>query len=909
MRAMKNISIAIFLASLFAISAPAARASEVIESFTTTSSNTQAGGHPDFTTSFSLEAPGAPESARNVVFNAPTGLFGNPNAVTQCTAADFSLTQCPSDTQVGLATVYANHEGNERDLLGTAPIFSMRTEPEQTALFAFIAPSIDVPVNIPVAVRTGSDYGLRFTVSEITQETPLAGASLTFWGFPAEEANDAERFAKGKAGEPAGCVGLADTGCIKSPLKSTLPEHPLTDNPTICTGQPLLTSLEVQTYQDPTHPSKAQGSYPATTGCEKETFAPVLFAGSTTGETDSPSGLDVELQSPQFLSRAAAPSQIRSAIVTLPEGFTINPDAADGQGACSDAQANFGSELPPNCPDRSKIGTFAINTVALDAPLTGAAYIGEPKPGNQYRLFMAADGFGIHAKLEGKVVPDPTTGRLKTYFTDLPQVPFDSFQLHLFASDRGLMATPTNCGLHPVSAQFFPWNASLADQTSTQFFNLTTGPVGSPCPGSIRPFHPSLVAGTTNPLAGAFSDFHLRLDREDGDQFLGDLSFALPPGFTGKIAGIPYCPEAAIASAPSRSASQEIASPSCPAASQIGTTNVAAGPGTHPFHALGKMYFAGPFQGAPLSLVAITPALAGPYDYGTIVVRVALHVDPLTAQVRALSDRMPQIIGGVPIRMRSIQVNVDRPDFAINPTNCSSLAVQSQGVGDQGTAASFSSPFTAVNCSTLPFKPRMAITQLGGKKQTKRSSDPALRFDLWTRPGDANLKSLALTLPTAFQIDQRHLGNLCSRAQLASERCKGRQPIGAAKVETPLLDQALSGPAYAVSGYGKLPHLVFILDGQVLVMPEAESVSVKHGHLKTTVPVIPDAPVGHFSLTLLGGKQGYLANTRGLCAAPAVSEVTYQGQSAKTLTQKVKAKTACKGKAKTHDKSKSGRKK
>jgi len=406
------------------------------------------------------------------------------------------------------------------------------------------------------------------------------------------------------------------------------------------------------------------------------------------------------------------------------------------------------------------------------------------------------------------------------------------------------------------------------------------------------------VAGTTNPLAGAFSDFHLRLDRDDGDQFLGDLGFTLPPGFTGDIRGIPYCGEAAIVGAASKSGQAEQLTPSCPSASQVGTTNVAAGPGSHPFHALGQMYFAGPFQGAPLSLVAITPALAGPYDYGTIVVRVALHIDPLTAQVRAISDRMPQIIGGVPIRMRSIGVNIDRPNFTINPTNCSAMAVGSEGVGDQGTRTAFSSYFNAVNCSTLDFKPKMAITQLGGKKATRRNQNPGFRFDLWTRPGDANIKSLAVTLPKAFAIDQRHLGNICSKAQLQAERCKGRQPIGTASVQTPLLDQPLSGPAYAVSGYGKLPHLVFILAGQVLVAPEALSSSVKHGHLRTEVPVIPDVPVGHFTLNLLGGKEGYLINTRSLCASPATSEVSYQGQNGKKLVQQVKTKSAC-GKAAT----------
>ncbi len=892
-------AVALSLLAFAALATTPAGASQQIQAFTTASSDTSAGGHPDLSTSFTLEDPGAPESARNVIFNAPEGLFGNPNAVTQCIASDFALAQCPSNAQMGLVTVYANYKGNPAKLLGTAPIFSMVPGSDQTALFAFIAPTLGTPINIPVSVRTGSDYGLRFTVSEITQEAPLASASLTFWGFPADKSNDDERFPTGSPGSPAGCPGKAKASCIAEPTASTIPSQPLTDNPTICTGQPLVTSLEVQTYQDPDHPTRKESTYPATTDCEKEVFRPVLFASPTTSETDSPSGLNVELSSPQFLSRAAAPSQIRSAIVTLPEGFTINPDAADGQGSCSEAQVNFATELATNCPDRSKIGTFALSTPALEGTLEGAAYIGEPEPGNQYRLFMAADGFGIHAKLEATVSPDPSNGRLKVRFTDLPQVPFDSFQLHLFASDRGLMATPSYCSLYPVSAQFFPWNHVLADQTSVQFFNLTSGPQGAACPGPVRPFRPRLDAGTSNPLAGAFSDFHLKLDRDDGDQFLGDLGFTLPPGFSGDIGGIPYCPESTISAAVGKLGRAEQSSPSCPAASQIGTTDVAAGPGSHPFHALGKMYFAGPFQGAPLSLVAITPALAGPYDYGTIVVRVGLHIDPLTAQVRAVSDRMPQIIGGVPIRMRSIRVNIDRPNFTINPTNCSAMAVGSQGTGDQGTTTNFSSYFNVVNCSTLPFKPKMAITQLGGKKQTQRSQDPSLRFDLWTRSGDANLKSLAVTLPKAFAIDQRHLGNLCSKAQLQAERCKGRQPIGTATVSTPLLDAPLSGPAYAVSGYGKLPHLVFILAGQVLVMPEAESVSVKGGHLRTTVPVIPDVPVGHFALTLLGGKQGYLENTRSLCAGPTVSEITYQGQNGKSTTQKVKTKAACKRKAKT----------
>ncbi len=302
------------------LATPPALASEGINTFTVTASSTAAGAHPDLTTSFTLDSPGAPEAARNVSFNAPEGLFGNPKVVTQCTASDFGQDQCPSDSQVGLVTIYA-----DSGLLGTAPLFSMVPGEDQTALFAFIVPTLNIPINIPVAVRTGGNYGLRFTVSEITQATPLAGAELTFWGFPAEAVHNSHRFAKGSPGNPAGCPGSTDTSCIGSPTTSSLPESPLTDNPTICTGSPLSATLTVQTYQDPAHPTVEEANYPATTDCDKEVFRPVLFANSTTNETDSASGLNVELSALQFLTHASYPSEIRSAIVTLPEGFMTTP--------------------------------------------------------------------------------------------------------------------------------------------------------------------------------------------------------------------------------------------------------------------------------------------------------------------------------------------------------------------------------------------------------------------------------------------------------------------------------------------------------------------------------------------------------------------------------------------------------
>jgi hypothetical protein len=889
--------------AIAAATAPSAQASESIKSFEVTTSTTQAGGHPDLETKFELgnHGTGNPgEAAEDVAVQLPQGVFGNPNAVSKCSSEDFALEQCPMDSQVGVITVRANYGGDEENLLGTAPVFDMASRsPDETARFAFIAPVADIPINIPIRVRTESDYGVTMTVTGIPEVIPLASADIRVWGYPASSLHDEERFPKGSPGNPAGCPGEATGACASgygsNPHQSTLQISPLTDNPTVCTGHSLTVKMDVTTYQDEANPAHAESSYDPTTGCQDEAFEPVFNAALTSNRTDSAAGLELQMKASQFLGFANSPSSLRSATLILPEGISINPDAADGQTACTDAQANFGDPGPAACPDSSKIGNFDIGTPALDGPLTGSIYIGEPKPGQQYRAFLIASGFGINAKIVANITPDLKTGRLSMGVVDLPQVPFEQFNVHLFASDRGLVATPTRCSVYEADSVFVPWNDQLAPQRSTPSITVTKGPNEGPCPGSVRPFNPSLVAGMSNAVAGAFSSFTLKLDRNDGDQFLGDLNFRLPPGFTGSLRGITYCPEGAITTAATKLGRVEQASPSCPGSSQVGTTNVAAGPGTHPFHAVGKMYLAGPFKGAPLSLVAITPALAGPYDYGVVVVRVALEVDPLTAQVSAVSDTVPSIIGGVPIRMRSIQVNIDRPNFTINPTNCTPSSIDSQGIGDEGTVSDFSSYFHAVNCATLPFKPKMTLKQTGGRKDTVRDRNPGIQIDLYTRPGDANIKSVAVTLPKAFEIDQRHLGNICSRTQLATERCAGRQSIGTAMTSTPLLDQPLKGPAYAVSGFGKLPHIVFILAGQVTLMPEAESSSVGSGNLKTTVPVVPDAPVGHFSLRLLGGKKGYLVNTRDLCTHNPVALVSFVGQNGATRAERMPLKAACHG--------------
>jgi hypothetical protein len=897
MRKAKAPVLALFgsLLALALFAAPAQAALEV-EKFETSSTSSLAGAHPDLHTSIVLKNSGDPEVPKNISFDLPRGMFGNPKVLSTCEALDLALLQCPSNSQVGLITIRANYEGDPNHLMGTAPIYGVQPGPEDAAKFAFIVPILEIPVALPVGVRSATDYGLRFTVSGITQLTPLVAADLTFWGFPADNSHTPDRFPKGSPGNPAGCPGAPDASCNPLPTKASVPVRPFTGNSSIC-GIPMESVLSLETYQRPGQRIEARSSYPSVTDCERQTFAPVAQARLTTKATDSPSGMEFEFGIPQAQSKAASPSALRAVTLLFPEELTINPDAADGQSACSDVQAGLGLEGPAHCPDNAKVGTVKIKSESLPGDLEGSIYFGEPVAGNQYRLFLIAEGFGINAKLIGKLLPDPRTGQLTVEFQDLPQLPLERFELNLFASDRGVFATPTRCAVYTVTTRLFPWNSSVPDQRGLFGLGLQEGPDGGECPGVIRPFEPRLNAGTSNSKAGSFSNFTLKLDRNDGDQFLGDLNFTMPPGLTASLRGVKYCPEGAIAAAAARAGRAEQASPSCPGSSDIGSTNVAAGPGSHPFHAAGQIYMAGPFKGAPLSLVAVTPALAGPYDYGVVVVRVAVGIDSTDAHVIAVSDTVPSIIGGIPLRLRSIQVNLDKPNFMINPTNCKPMAVGSQGIGNQGSVTNFSSYFQAIDCSPLAFKPRMSMVQKGGG--TARSKNPSIEFQLRTRPGDANIESLAVTLSKAFAIDQRHLGNLCSEAELARSKCAGRQPIGTAFVRTPLLDDPLSGAAYAVSGKGGLPRLAFVLDGQVSLIPRAKSAATKSAALKTTVPTIPDAPIGEFRLTLLGGKKGYLINTRGLCTQPVVSTVEYSAQNGKKLTQKVRLKSRCGGKAKS----------
>ena len=889
--------------------------------FSTGPSETQAGSHPNVATSFEVgnQLTQTPlpkcgcDAPKDITVHVPAGVIANPHVVSECQPAQLQEFKCPSNSQVGLIVLRSWINSSEYFV---APLFRTTTAEGQAGRFAFQAPlAVAVPEYLVVSARTGGDYGLDVKSTGINHLLLLEYFSTIFWGVPAEPVHDALRWRpEGVEDFALACIGSNPTAALfhnevpalcftvegfeqaseRPAASSSLPERPFTSSPTTCAGD-LSATIDSLAYDNEL--DSAETSWPGTTGCDLLSFNPSLSASPTTSETDAPSGLEIDLNVPQTqAAHTLSPSEIKGTRLELPEGLSLNPNAADGKTSCSDAAANLSNEQAAECPEFAKIGTVSVDSSTLPGPIPGALYLGDPQPGNRYRLVLAASGFGTNVKFIGSVSPNPQTGQLVVSFQNLPQAPFQELNIHLFGSERGLLATPTQCGTYAVHTTFTPWAGQLSDQTATQFFKLESGPGGSRCPSSTRPFDPAMEAASTDNSAGVHAPFSLSLTRADGDQDLAGLSVSAPPGFAATLRGVPYCPESAIAQLQQSSYTglAEQASPACPAASQIGTAVAAAGAGTHPLFVNGKVYLAGPYRGAPLSLVIVTPAVSGPYDLGNVVVRSAVQVDPATARVTAVSDPLPQILEGVPLRLRSIRVNLDRPQFALNPTNCEKFATDATLTGDQGSVASETIPYQVANCRGLGFAPKLNLKLKGS---TKRRGHPAIQAVLTAKPGEANLKRVVTTLPPGELLDNSHIGTVCTKPQFREERCPAGSQMGSATAVTPLLDKPLEGPVYLRSSNNKLPDLAVDLHGQIDLELVGRIDSPKGSGLRASFESIPDAPVTKFVLHTLGGKRGLVVNSKNLCKTSQTARVTMVGQNGAKTEGEKKLQTACGSKA------------
>jgi hypothetical protein len=640
--------------------------------------------------------------------------------------------------------------------------------------------------------------------------------------------------------------------------------------------------------------------------CDTIPYAPKLEVAAGTDETNAPAAAQVSVAVPHIQQPTGQDSSTtKEATVVLPAGMGINPSAAAAPNnlkTCEDGQFPLHSPTAISCPAESKIGTATIASQALpEGNLEGNVYIGkqassDPASGDEYRIFIdaASARYGIDVRLIGHVAADPLTGQLTTHIAEIPQVPYTSFTLNFIGGEHAVLSSPPTCGPNTSAAAMTPWSGNPA-ATPTSAFSLHATPGGGGCAATLaaRPFAPSFAAAPKSAKAGAYSPLKITLTRADGQQELKAATVALAPGMIGKLAGIPYCPASALAAAAGKSGSAEAASSSCPAKSEVGTATVTAGTAATPLSITGKVFLSGPYHGAPLSLAVVTPATAGPFDLGTVVVRVALQVSPESAQVTAVSDPIPDVFGGAQLSIRSIALDLNKKEFTLNPTSCDKLATNATlngGGANPADAASWSSfaasvPFQTTECGALEFKPTLKTRILGGRKSTKRVGFPKLQATLTAREGDANIAAATLTLPKAEQLEQGHIKTTCTRVQLAANECPQASIYGHASAESPLLGEPLSGPVYMVASNHPLPDLLADLRGQVDIQLHGV-ISTKKKRIRTTFSPIPDVPVSKFTLTMEGGKKGLLVNSKDLCTHRYFSRLDFLAQNGKTLVKK-----------------------
>ncbi len=877
---------------------------------------TQAGAHPDATASFAFHADdtGAPEgNAKDAYVELPPGFVGNPQAVPTCSRQTFALVgaPCPPASQVGVATIHIVGSGE----IETLPVFNLVAAFGRPASFGFKV--TNKPILLAPRLRSEGDYGLTVEATDISDFYELVGSTVTLWGVPADPSHDAERWnpaltAFNEFGLPFAGDWGASSG--ESP-------RPFLLNPSWCDSGPLDTPLRTRSWQEPGHwlPDDAtdpayNSLSPAPTGCGALRFggagAPVdLTMQPALRTADTPSGYEARLTLPYNESpKGLGSPTLRDTTVVLPEGVVANPASANGLAACTTAQIGYlgsGFALPnpirfdegeAHCPDASKIGTVTIHTPLLAKPLEGSVYLAKQFDNpfdSLLAIYLAVDDpeTGIAIKLAGEVEPDPRSGQLTATFSDSPQLPFTELDLSFFGGPGASLANPATCGTKTTASVLTPWSAPYTPAVSAgDSFQIVTGPNGAPCADTEAslPAKASFEAGAVSPLAGSYTPFVIRVGREDGTQRLRSLDVTLPEGMTGRLAGTPYCSDAAIARAESRGrpgeGATEAADPSCPAASQIGTVRVAAGAGPAPVRVEGKAYLAGPYKGAPLSLVVVVPALAGPFDLGTVVVRTPLQVDEETAAIDASSDPFPTILHGIPLDVRSIAVDLDKPGFTYTPSSCEAASVGGKATTASGAAIPLQSRFQVGGCRGLGFAPTV-LTRVSGA--TRRAGYPRLRVAVEAKPGEADIARASVTLPHSEFLAQEHIGTVCTRVQyhegaVPGEKCPAASIYGHARAFTPLLDEPLEGPVVLRSNGGerRLPDLVASLRGQVDITLVGYIDSL-HGGIRTRFQHVPDAPITTFLLTMKGGKKSLLRNSESLCQGKHLTAVTLRGHNGK----------------------------
>jgi List-Bact-rpt repeat protein len=924
-----------------------------VQSFTTSVTEelgnpfTQAGGHPfaasatfvlDYLPDDKGELRTAGGSPKDIETELPPGFVGSPQDDPKCSVLTFETinTQepCPVDTAVGFIHFsYSQGSiegGHANPLPGFAPtnaIYNLTTSGSPAA-FGFIAGVSEAHFTLTARVRSDGDYGVTVSSPYTAKPTPLA-VELTFCDN-----------------------GVTESGTPTAPKYACTPaaaaSRPFLTNPTQCSSTAPVTTLSANNYQDPadyasmTSYTGAPSAAPAfagaatsqaspvassfVTGCNLLQFNPKFVFEPEATQAGQPTGMKVDLNVPQTNEASVnATPELKDATVTLPAGMAVSPSAADGLRACTDAQFGLGSKTEPAqpaaCPAASQLATVRIVSPLLEKPLAGEVFLGQPQcspcmntdaeEGRIFRLFLQAQGSGVIVKVAGRVMADPVTGRLTAVFEDQPQLPFSVLELSFTGGPRAPLANPQTCGTAAVAWDMTPWSApgtgglsgteqipgtpdAIAQEPS---FNVDWDGHGGACPSSL-PFSPSFLAQNAGPTAGAYSNLAVMLGRpepaheseERDEQNLAGITLAMPPGLLGKIAGVPLCEE------PQASAG------TCAAASEIGTTTVGAGPGSHPFYVIGKVYLTGPYKGAPFGLSIVVPAVAGPFNLGTVVVRASINVNPNDAHLTITSDPFPQIVDGVPLRLHRINVEVNRPEFTFNPTNCAQQQITATLTGEHinpreaNKSSSLVSQFAAANCGALAFDPSFTASTQG---KTSKANGASLTVKVvYPQGSEANIRYVKVDLPKQLPSRLTTLQKACvdSVFEANPAGCPAASVLGTATAISPVLNVPLSGPAYFVShGGAAFPDLEVVLQGEgVTVILDGSTFISKQSITSTTFNTVPDAPISSFQITLPQGPHSALAANGDLCASKLVMPTSIIAQNGKQITQQTKiAVTGC----------------
>lgn len=776
----------------------------------------RAGAHPDrLRVALALNAEETGRSMKDMVMELPAGLVGDIGAAETCPRRVFDQLAfgnlCPAGSQVGtgVATIQGFGELNFE-------LVSVEPAPGQLAAVGF---SFLAKFPFWMGLRS-TDYGLSLEQRDLIQILPFTDLEVDLWGVPADHQEEG----------------------------SSLPRRPFLTLPTRC-GEPLEVSVRVRAWGQGTRWSSARAEDELPLGgCEDLPFAPSFEFDLSESKVDSPTGARLDLIVPQNEDPdGLASSHLRSATVELPVGTTISPGAAEGLVACTDAQLRPGTDQPSSCPTTSRVGSLELTGSQLREAVEGTVYVGEERPGDRFRIFAVAAGAGVDAKLIGSLRVDPVSGRLRTVLSNLPQLPFERLSMRFDGGPGALLASPLRCGPAVAAATFDPYSGSREVEATD---GLTIEPTTSgPCPAEPA-FAPRVVAGTASARAGRSSAFSIALSRSDGEATPDRFAVRFPPGLTASVAGVEKCDGAAAAAN------------RCSAAARIGSAVAEFGSGGNPAALRGDAFLTGPYRGAPFGLAMSFPARLGPFDLGTVAVRSALRFDPLTGAVTVETDSLPSRIEGLPIRLRSLALTIDRPGMLRNPTSCEPSAVGVSVSSSDGRLSRTDVPFFVRGCHALGFRPRVSLA-LTGRSRPSHGARPGLRIGLRPRPGDANLRGVDILLPRALGFDSSGLSAICSLRDAGRGECPVRSRVGSARARSRLLDRPLRGSVYIAQPPGSgLPDLWTVLAGDDVRLFVRSRVAVVDGRARARLIGLPDVPLSSLELRLTGGEHGLFSLTK-----------------------------------------------